>query len=51
MICLVQLLYADAWEGKRTLECKGKECRWYGGQDCYAAEKDAREGDGDGRPD
>ena len=38
MICLIQYLY---WEAtKKTMECKGKECRWYGGDTCYAERED-----------
>lgn len=47
MICLIQLLFYEAHDGKRTLECKGKDCMWYGGQNCYAAERDGKDGNGE----
>lgn len=42
MICLIQLLFYEVHDGKRTLKCKGKECMWYGGSDCWAAERDRK---------
>ena len=39
MICLVQYLF---WEATgKVMECKGKECRFYGGDTCH--EKEERE--------
>lgn len=41
MICLIQLLYWEAFH--KHMECKGKECRWYGGSTCWAEEADDAE--------
>lgn len=38
MICLIEYLY---WEGTgETMECKGKDCQWYGCDTCHEAEKE-----------
>ena len=37
MICLLEFLYWEA-TGKK-MDCKGKECRWYGGDTCHEKEK------------
>lgn len=38
MICLIQFLF---WEATgKIMPCKGDECRWIGGDTCYAAEGD-----------
>ena len=36
MICLIEYIYWEATE--KVMECKGKDCRWYGGLDCHAKE-------------
>ena len=37
MICLVQYLF---WEATgKVMECKGKECRFYGGDTCHEKEE------------
>ena len=41
MICLIQYLF---WKGTgKVMECKGKDCRFYGGDACYAAERHSAE--------
>ena len=37
MICIIEFLYWEA-TGKQ-MDCKGKECRWYGGDTCHEKEK------------
>lgn len=44
MICLLQFLFWECWKGKRYLDCKGKECRFYGSDTCYAKDGDHAEG-------
>lgn len=40
MVCLIQYLYWECWKGKKQLECKGKDCRWYGSDTCWAKDGD-----------